>query len=189
MFIRLQWSLSKITYEKHSSVNVKFLVRISYYSRTPLQFNCTARPHWLSLPSHIGFLFVNHPSAPPLYPEGFSRSHSAVPVHHSCVHQSLPFLVSLLRVLSCHQAEPRSPSSSAGQLRCRWGMMNLKSEVRGIPILGGACALPRPRATARAPRELRGACIFSFCATARMHTVGVGGVAYLFASLRFCGGI
>lgn len=59
--------------------------------------------------------------------------------------------------------------------------MNLKSEVRGIPILGGACALPRPRATARAPRELRGACIFSFCATARMHTVGGRG-----RGLPFC---
>lgn len=66
--------------------------------------------------------------------------------------------------------------------------MNLKSEVRGIPILGGACALPRPRATARAPRELRGACIFSFCATARMHTVGVGGVAYFLHHCAFAAG-
>lgn len=78
----------------------------------------------------------------------------------------------------------RLDSFAAGEVSERM-LTNLKSELRGAPILGGACALPRPRAAARASRGLRGACTFSFCATAHMHTVGAGGVFYLFAPLRF----
>lgn len=147
MFIRLQRSLNKITYEKHSSVNVKLLVRVSYYSTAPLQFNYTSRPHWLSLPSHIGFSFVNHPLAPPLYPEGFSRSHSPgqftlLAYTRVCPFSSRFSASSAVTKQNCAHCLRRLDSFAAGEVSERM-LTNLNSELRGEPILGGACVLPR----------------------------------------------